>query len=76
MEAEAATAADRDRCEQHALECEQRSETEGGKIDLKEVHQVVGDPVPQPKDGQNGEDDAATRRQRPQRQNTARMPRP
>ena len=67
-EAEAATAADRDRSEQRALECEQRSETEGRKIDLKEVHQVVGNAVPQPKGGQNGEGDAATRRQRPQRQ--------
>ena len=54
-EAEAATAADRDRSEQHALECEQRGKAERGKIDLKEVHQVVGNAVPQPKDGQNGE---------------------
>ena len=65
-EAEAAAAADGDRGEQHALEHEQRGETKSGKIDLKEVHQVVGDTVPQPKDGQDGEGDAATRRQRPQ----------
>ena len=68
LEAETATATDRHGCEQHTLECEQHSEAEGSKIDLKEVHQVVGNAVPQPKGGQNGEGDAATRRQRPQRQ--------
>ncbi len=49
-------------CEQPCLKRKQDGEGGGSGVDRCEEHKVIGDPVPRPHDGQEGEDDAFSQR--------------